>query len=123
MSDWYAPMTFGVLDAVPITESAVVSITDDNGALPEDSTPAWSATAAAGTYPPGTLVVVRPVDPDDIATGITRVLAADQSTRERWRAHAQMLMSTKYSRDAASRLLEQLLDEVVAGVPPRSAKA
>ena len=63
------------------------------------------------------------VDPDDIATGITRVLAADQSTRERWRAHAQMLMSTKYSRDAASRLLEQLLDEVVAGVPPRSAKA
>ncbi len=34
MSDWYIPMTFGVLDAVPITESAVVSITDENGALP-----------------------------------------------------------------------------------------
>ena len=56
MSDWYVPMTFGVLDAVPITESAVVSITDENGTLPEDSTPAWSATAAAGSYPPGTLV-------------------------------------------------------------------
>lgn len=35
------PLTFGVLDAVQITEDAIVSITDDNGPLPEDPTGLW----------------------------------------------------------------------------------
>lgn len=47
------PMTFGMLDAVPITDAHIVSITDSNGPLPEDPVPEWSAIAPAGTYTAG----------------------------------------------------------------------
>ena len=36
-------LTFGVLDAIKIDDAKVVSVTDKNGALPEDNAPAWNA--------------------------------------------------------------------------------
>lgn len=54
------------------------------------------------------------VDPDDIASGVRRVLAADRETRARWLAREQELMETVYSRTAAGRRLGQVLDEVMS---------
>lgn len=56
------------------------------------------------------------VEPDQISAGVRRALSADEDTRARWRARAQELMSTTYSRSAASASLEQVLDEA-AGAP------
>ena|GEM_PF-77198 len=52
-------------------------------------------------------------DPDDIASGVRAVLDADEATRERWAAREAELLNTRYSREAAARTMEQLLDEVM----------
>ena len=45
------PMIFGVLDALPINEATILSITDSGGPLVEDPTPVWNA---ATNYTVGT---------------------------------------------------------------------
>ena len=52
-------------------------------------------------------------DPDDIASGVRAVLDADEATRGRWAAREAELLNTRYSREAAARTMEQLLDEVM----------
>ena len=52
-------------------------------------------------------------DPDDIASGVRAVLDADETTRGRWAAREAELLNTRYSREAAARTMEQLLDEVM----------
>ena len=41
------------------------------------------------------------------------VLDADEATRGRWAAREAELLNTRYSREAAARTMEQLLDEVM----------
>lgn len=52
-------------------------------------------------------------DPDDIASGVRRVAAADEETRRRWREREAELMASTYSRTAAGRRMAEVLDEVV----------
>lgn len=53
------------------------------------------------------------VDPDDIASGVRRVLAADEETRSRWLGRERDLMENTYSRTAAGIKLGQVLNDVM----------
>lgn len=53
------------------------------------------------------------VDPDDIATGVRRVMSADETTRARWADRERDLMESTYSRTAAGNRLAEVLDEVL----------
>ncbi|VEI03102.1 putative glycosyl transferase [Acidipropionibacterium jensenii] len=54
------------------------------------------------------------VDPDDIASGVRRVVGADPDTRARWFAREQELIETVYSRTAAGKRLSMVLEEVMS---------